>query len=95
MQPYYERDGITIYHGDCRDVLPTLAPVDCIITDPVWPNATADIPGREDPLGLLTAAAVHFPRLAKRVVVQLGCDSDPRFLAAIPRELTVFRTCWV
>jgi len=95
IQPYYERDGITIYNADCRDVLPTLAPVDCIITDPVWPNATADIPGREDPLGLLTAAAVHFPRLAKRVVVQLGCDSDPRFLTAIPRELPFFRTCWL
>jgi hypothetical protein len=28
MTPYYEQDGITIYHGDCREVLPTLAPVD-------------------------------------------------------------------
>lgn len=24
MTPYYEQDGITIYHGDCRDVLPAL-----------------------------------------------------------------------
>lgn len=24
MKPYYERNGITIYHADCRDVLPTL-----------------------------------------------------------------------
>lgn len=24
MKPYYEHGGITIYHGDCRDVLPTL-----------------------------------------------------------------------
>src|SRR4051812_33419786 len=23
MEAYYEQDGITIYHGDCRDVLPT------------------------------------------------------------------------
>lgn len=21
MKPYYDRDGITIYHGDCLDVL--------------------------------------------------------------------------
>jgi len=24
MTPYYERSGITIYHGDCLDVLPAL-----------------------------------------------------------------------
>ena len=36
MQPYYERDGITIYHGDCREVLPTLEPVDLVLTDPPY-----------------------------------------------------------
>lgn len=25
MTPYYEQDGVTIYHGDCRDVLPALS----------------------------------------------------------------------
>ena len=25
MEPYYEQDGITIYHGDCRDVLADIA----------------------------------------------------------------------
>lgn len=33
MKPYYEHGGITIYHGDCRDVLPSLSP-DAIVTDP-------------------------------------------------------------
>ncbi len=36
MKPYYEQDGITIYHGDCRDVLPTLEPVDLVLTDPPY-----------------------------------------------------------
>jgi len=36
MTPYYERDGITIYHGDCRDILPTLGPVDLVLTDPPY-----------------------------------------------------------
>jgi DNA modification methylase len=36
VKPYYERDGITIYHGDCWDVLPTLAPVDLVLTDPPY-----------------------------------------------------------
>jgi site-specific DNA-methyltransferase (adenine-specific) len=25
MKPYYEQDGITIYHGDCREILPSLS----------------------------------------------------------------------
>ncbi len=36
MKPYYEQSGVTIYHGDCRDVLPLLAPVDVAITDPPY-----------------------------------------------------------
>lgn len=36
MTPYYEHAGITIYHGDCLDVLPTLGPVDHVITDPPY-----------------------------------------------------------
>lgn len=40
ITPYYERDGITIYHGDCRDVLPTLERVDHVITDPPYSEVT-------------------------------------------------------
>lgn len=36
MQPYYQQDGVTIYHGDCRDVLPTLSAVNLIVTDPPY-----------------------------------------------------------
>lgn len=40
MKPYYQDDhyGITIYHGDCREVLPTLEPVDLVITSPPYDN---------------------------------------------------------
>ena len=33
-KPYYEEPGIIIYHGDCRDILPYLEPVDLVLTDP-------------------------------------------------------------
>ena len=33
MKPYYERGGIAIYHGDCREILPQLEG-DVLITDP-------------------------------------------------------------
>ena len=36
MTPYYDRDGITIYHGDCRDVLPSLLGFDLVLTDPPY-----------------------------------------------------------
>jgi len=36
MTPYYDHAGITIYHGDCRDVLPYLPKVDLVLTDPPY-----------------------------------------------------------
>lgn len=35
-KPYYEHAGITIYHGDCREILPQLPKVDAVITDPPY-----------------------------------------------------------
>ena len=38
MTPYYDEGGITIYHADCRDVLPKLeaGSVDLVLTDPPY-----------------------------------------------------------
>jgi len=36
MKPYYEQDGITIYHGDCREILPGLAFDGLVLTDPQY-----------------------------------------------------------
>ncbi len=37
MMPYYEADGITIYCGDCREVMPQLGePCDFVLTDPPY-----------------------------------------------------------
>ena len=35
MTPYYNHAGITIYHGDCREVLPGLE-ADAMVTDPPY-----------------------------------------------------------
>lgn len=40
MKPYYSKDGIEIYHGDCRDVLPTLSV--CDLVDPPYGCGKAD-----------------------------------------------------
>ena len=36
MNPYWSGGGVVLYHGDCRDVLPTIGPVDHTITDPPY-----------------------------------------------------------
>jgi DNA modification methylase len=35
-KPYYQDDYCTIYHGDCRDILPLLPKVDLVLTDPPY-----------------------------------------------------------
>ncbi len=36
MKPYYEDSVVTIYHGDCRQVLPILPRFDLMLTDPPY-----------------------------------------------------------
>jgi len=36
LTPYYEHKGISIYHGDCREVLPQSRGVDAVVTSPPY-----------------------------------------------------------
>lgn len=36
MTPYYQDEAVVIYHGDCREILPLLEPVDLVLTDPPY-----------------------------------------------------------
>jgi DNA modification methylase len=51
VKPYYEQDGITIYHGDCREVLPSLGRFDLLLTDP--PYGIGEANGKNATRGLL------------------------------------------
>ena len=65
ITPYYDRNKITIYHGDCRDVMPTLASesFDFVLTDPPylvgytgrWDKDQEQIVGDDDPSWLRPA----------------------------------------
>lgn len=69
MKPYYEHGGITIYHGDCREVLPTLAPVDLVLTDPPYNAINRVTSGlRSLDKGSADSAAVDIPSLAGEFV---------------------------
>ena len=36
QKPYYQDSAVTIYHGDCREILPALKTVDLVLTDPPY-----------------------------------------------------------
>jgi len=51
MTPYYSDDWVRIYHGDCRDILPTLPKVDLVLTDPPYGlayNAGSDMASQRE-----------------------------------------------
>ena len=55
LNPYYEHAGITIYHGDCREILPGLGRCDLLCTDPPYGVNLGDHAGAQDNrLGALT-----------------------------------------
>ena len=91
MRPYYEHAGVTIYHGDCREILPHLG-AEALITDPIWPNCEHVFPGINAEELLHDALEVANVR---RVAIQIGCASDPRFLNAVPLRWPYIRTCWL
>lgn len=49
MRPYYEHSGVTIYHGDCREIVPSLSPADVVVTDPPYGDTSLhwDVPVSE------------------------------------------------
>ncbi len=62
MTPYYEDDAVTIYHGDCRDVLPQLGGVGLVVTDPpyVFGLASTDSEGKAGGWGDLMNNALFY-----------------------------------
>lgn len=70
-KPYYDKGGITIYHGDCRDILPHLPPVDLVLTDPPYGLdwSTHDLSTRN-----WSGFANDGGEFDLRFVLQLPCD---------------------
>ena len=74
-----------MYCGDCREVLPLIGSVDVVISDPVWPNCPEGLlQGSDDPECLLRACLDLVT--AKRLVLVVRSDSDPRFFRAVPER---------
>ena len=97
MKPYYDHAGITIYHGDCREILPSIVGTyQTVITDPVWPNCPDGLlVGADRPGELLGEALARLPESVQRLVVILRSDSDPRFLQAVSSRWSYFNAHWL
>jgi len=48
MKPYYQYNGVTIYHGDCFDLLPQMPMVDLIVTSPPYNIVRKNMGGGEN-----------------------------------------------
>src|SRR5215471_10936275 len=90
MIPYYSQDGIDIYHGDCRDVLPRLDgdSIDFVFTDPPYKRQFDHV---------WDAIADHVPRVMKSgasLMSYCGQYQLPRVLSAIGRSLRYHWLCF-
>jgi site-specific DNA-methyltransferase (adenine-specific) len=92
LKPYYQDEWVTIYNGDAREILPSIENAE-IITDPVWPDTRSSIQGADRPYALFKEFIHVLPASTLRMVIQLGCDSDPRLLKSIPRRFPFLRAC--
>jgi site-specific DNA-methyltransferase (adenine-specific) len=86
MKPYYEDSSVTIYNADCRDVLPTLQPVDVVVTDPPYSSGRAE--GEFAATGNIAVCLHLASRLAPTVMV-FGTSSGRgmEFIRSSIREL--------
>ena len=66
FSPYYEEESITIFHGDCRKIVPHLIKFDLLLTDPPY---GMDI-GKKDGLGRDGSAQV-------KDYGEIGWDKEP------------------
>jgi site-specific DNA-methyltransferase (adenine-specific) len=85
VRPYYEHAGITIYHGDCREVLPSLGrKVAATITDPPY-DANTHKMAKTNAGGPHATKAVHFQSFTVadlRETLALAAGSTERWIVA-------------
>jgi site-specific DNA-methyltransferase (adenine-specific) len=93
MKPYYQHNGITIYHGDCLEVMPLLEPAsfDAIICDPPY-GSTACAWDSPIPFAPMWA---NIRRLAKPRAAVALFGGQPFTSALVMSNPTWYRHEWI
>lgn len=83
VTPYYQDDAVTLWLGDCREILPTLEPVDHVITDPPYEAEAHTLARRQRSEGVVGVLAIEFDPMS----------TDTR--AVVGREITRLARRWI
>lgn len=85
--------------GDCRIGLESMVTIEeecVVITDPPWPNMPDGLYGMsESPLSVWRSVQRIWPVRMRRLILWMGCNSDPRWCAEIPDRYPFVRVCWL
>lgn len=74
--PYYQESGITLYHGDCREIMPGLDRADVVITDPPYGETALSWDAR----------VVGWMSAAEKVASSLWCFGSLDFFMELARS---------
>lgn len=77
VAPYYDEDGIQIFHGDCREILPGVRGAGAVVVDPPYGiNTKSDGTGKINPWADLCNAAMFYEwwvGQCRRAIADDGC----------------------
>ena len=101
IKPYYQSDRVTLYHGDCLAILPTLGAgsVDAVVTDPPYGigfkyNQHNDTPdGYGDWIWSVISLAESKLTTGSPVFVWQSMTNATHFSAWFPRKWRIFAAC--
>jgi len=95
MTPYYDEDGITIFHGDCREILPTLAGA-ALVTDPPYGIGWSRATWKDDPEAypeLMRWLVAEGKRIGGWCFVFQAMPNISRFHEWFPEGWRIFAAC--
>lgn len=107
LTPYYDDGSVTLYHGDCRDVLPALGMVDVCITDPPYEAEAHTLGRRQSVAGVVQVRPLDFTPIdaaLRRAVgdalarmtrgwILVFCQTDDRRYHECQRKFAYGRLC--
>ena len=76
--PYFQDESVTIYHGDCRDILPSLPKVGLVLTDPPYG------------IDMDTNAYIDCGRVHYESIIGDNIPFNPQFLFKLNSEFILF-----